>query len=74
LQRESTVSELLRGNDPSNVIVNVSDYNHDGLADLVWSNGSNLTLWSNAGSASGSITFNPGTLATLATAFNNNVH
>lgn len=76
-QRESTVSLPLQGNDPSNVIVNVSDYNHDGLADLVWSNGSNLTLWTNTGSATGAITFSQTALAAPTsgtTVFNNNVH
>ncbi|WP_168170786.1 choice-of-anchor tandem repeat GloVer-containing protein [Rhodanobacter sp. C01] len=44
-------------------IAGTSDYNGDGVADVVWSNGSNLVLWSNLGQCSITVvcTFNTST-------------
>lgn len=75
VQRKSIVT-LSNAGAESTTIVTVDDYNHDGLADLVWSNGSNLILSTNAGTCASQCTFTPATLATPAagtTVFNKNV-
>ena len=77
-QRRASVVQELSGAELGYSIVNVSDYTNDGRADLVWSNGSNLYLWTNADSSgSTAVTFSSNELAAPAggaTVFNNNVH
>lgn len=75
VQRKSIVAVSNAGAE-STTIVAVDDYNHDGLADLVWSNGSNLILSTNAGTCASQCTFTPTTLtapATGMTVFKKNV-
>jgi hypothetical protein len=42
-----------------------ADYNGDGLADLVWTNGSNVVPWLNQGQCSGAANCAFSTIATL---------
>ena len=76
--RENPSAEQLSGSEIGYSIVNVSDYNHDGLADLVWSNGSSLYLWTNTNTSdSSTASFTSTKLVAPAsgmTVFNNNVH
>lgn len=75
VQRTSIVT-LSNAGAQSTTLATVDDYNHDGLADLVWSNGSNLILSTNAGTCASQCTFTPTTLAAPAagmTVFKKNV-
>jgi uncharacterized repeat protein (TIGR03803 family) len=78
VQRRASVVQELSGAGLGYSIVNVSDYTHDGRADLVWSNGSSLYLWTNTDSSgSTAVSFSSSQLAAPtsgATVFNNNVH
>ena len=77
-ERKAAVTQPISGGSLGYRIVNVSDYNNDGLADLVWSNSSSLYLWTNKGTcASSSCLFTASALApptTGTSVFNNNVH
>ena len=75
VQRRSIVT-LSNAGAQSTTLATVDDYNHDGLADLVWSSGSNLILSTNAGTCASQCTFTPTTLAAPAagmTVFRKNV-